>query len=127
VVRQVLAHYFLPPAAQLLQVLQVRLAVQALHQQLCEVHLQHQVAQGVQLHLAALAAEEELVRLMALAVEGVMQQIMRIVQAEVVGLVVMEEMPIMQAEQFLLEVVGCLPVLAVHQQVDLGVVVELPV
>jgi hypothetical protein len=39
----------------------------------------------------------------------------------------MEGMPIMQAEQFLLGVVGCLPVLAVHPQVGLEVVAGVPV
>jgi len=121
---RLLAHCFLPLAAQLLHQEQAALEAQGLLRQDCVAHLRLPVVRVVRQQVRVLVAVVALVRLMALEVEAAIQQTIPTVVAAVVGLVVMEGMPIMQAEQFLLGVVGCLPVLAVHQQVDLGVVAE---
>jgi hypothetical protein len=107
---------------------QAALEAQGLHQQRCAELLQHQGAQGVaSLEVLAWLEVLALVLHTETAVEGVMQEAVTVAVAAAAGLLVMEEMAIMQADQFTLGVVDCLMVLAVQQQVDLVAVAGLPV
>jgi hypothetical protein len=72
-----------------------------------------------------MVAAAVLVRLMALEVEVVTQQIILIVAAAAADLVVMGEMQVPQAVAFSVAVAGCLQAEVVQQQVELEAAVEL--
>jgi hypothetical protein len=124
---RLLAHCFLPLAAQLLHQEQAALEAQGLLRQDCVAHLRLPVVRVVRQQVRVLVAVAAQVRLMALAVEAAIQQTIPIAVAAAVDLVVMVEMPTLRAVAFLVAVVGCLTVLVVQQQVDLEAVAGLPV